>query len=89
VLLEQYSFVLSICLVKTHRFVANTHLYIVMESKELKMNNRGKCMYNVILWHIHISIVAMEMQLCSLCIVEVHTLLSATNIETIARHTQT
>ena len=46
-------------------------------------------MYNVILWHIHISIVAMEMQLCSLCIVEVHTLLSTTNIETIAMRTQT
>jgi len=46
-------------------------------------------MYNVILWHIHISIVAMEMQPCSLCIVEVHTLLSITNTESIAMHTQT
>jgi hypothetical protein len=35
-------------------------------------------MYTVILWYNHISIVAMEMQLCSLCIVEVHTLLSTT-----------
>jgi hypothetical protein len=46
-------------------------------------------MYHVILCYIHISVVAMEMQMCSLCIVEVLTLLSTTNIETAAMHTQT